>query len=109
VRSYEEILATLDGDNKNRGLYFDAEEVPYCGGTYRVRSRVSRIINEKTGRMLELRGANVILEDVYCQARYSYCRMLCPRSIFPFWREAWLERVEASPHAAEHPPPSPPA
>ena len=28
VKSYKEILATLDTNNKNRGLYFDAEMVP---------------------------------------------------------------------------------
>jgi hypothetical protein len=30
---------------------------------------------------------------VYCQARYSEHRMFCPRSIFSWWREVWLERV----------------
>jgi len=28
LKPYEEILGTLDTQNKNRGLYFDAEEVP---------------------------------------------------------------------------------
>ncbi len=94
VRSYPDILATLDGNNKNRGLYFDAEEVPYCGGTYRVRSRVSKIIDEKTGKMRPLKNRVIILEGVYCQARYSDRRMFCPRAIYSFWREAWLERVQ---------------
>jgi hypothetical protein len=31
VKSYEEILATLDTAGSNRGLSFDAELVPYCG------------------------------------------------------------------------------
>jgi hypothetical protein len=35
----------------------------------------------------------VILENVWCQSRYSTCRMLCPRSIYSWWREVWLERV----------------
>ena len=50
VKSYEEILATLDVNNKNRGLYFDAEMVPYCGRTFRVMRLVKRIVDEKTGR-----------------------------------------------------------
>ena len=37
VKSYEAILATIDDSNKNRGLFFDAEMVPYCGKTFRVR------------------------------------------------------------------------
>ncbi len=95
VKGYPEILATLDANNKNRGLFFDAEEVPYCNRTYRVKGRVSRIINEQTGKMMEFKTESVILEGVYCQARYSDRRLFCPRSIYPMWREAWLERVEA--------------
>lgn len=102
VKSYDEILSTLDTNNKNRGLFFDAEAVPYCGGTYRVRARVDRIIHEKTGRMIEFKSDAVILEGVVCQARYSDHRMLCPRAIYTYWREAWLERADGEPdHMAE--------
>ncbi len=105
VKSYDEILSTLDTNNKNRGLRFDAEAVPYCGGTYRVRSRVERIIHEKTGKMIELKNDAVILEGVVCQARYSSLRMLCPRAIYTYWRETWLERV--NPEGANRPPEHP--
>jgi hypothetical protein len=94
VRPYEEVLSTLDHNNKNRGLYFDAEEVPYCDKTVRVRSTVSKIIDERTGRMLVLKDRNVILEGVICQARYSDKRMQCPRAIYPLWRETWLTPIE---------------
>jgi hypothetical protein len=97
VKSHEAILQTLDTNNKNRGLYFDAEEVPFCGGTYRVRSLVKQIIDEQTGKMRPIKGNNVILENVWCQARYSDKRMLCPRAIYPIWRETWLERVAPGP------------
>ena len=93
VKSLQEILATVDTGNKNRGLIFDAELVPYCGGTYRVRARVNKFIDEKTGIMRTLKTPAVILEGVYCQSRYSRCRMLCPRSIYSWWREIWLERI----------------
>lgn len=95
VKSYEEILATCHVDNKNRGMGFDGEMMPFCGGTYRVRSRVTQIINEKTGKMMVMKNPCIILEDVVCQGRYSECRMFCPRAIFPYWREVWLERVPA--------------
>lgn len=94
VKSYQDILATLDEGNKNRGLSFDAELVPFCGGTYRVRSRVQKFLNEKTGRLTEMKTPAVILESVWCLSRYSSCRMCCPRSIYSWWREIWLERVE---------------
>ena len=93
VRSYEEILATCDRANKNRGMRFDAEMVSYCGGTYRVLKRVTRIIDEMTGRIEILRNACIVLQGVVCRARYSECRLFCPRSIYPYWREIWLERV----------------
>jgi hypothetical protein len=93
VKAYQEILSTLNEENKNRGLYFDGECVPYCGGTYAVRSRVDKAIDEKTGKMVRMKDVPVILEGVWCQSRYSHCRMFCPRSHYPWWREIWLERV----------------
>jgi hypothetical protein len=74
-------------------MYWDAELVPYCGGTYRVLKRVTRLIDEKTGMMMEMKNPCIILDSVVCQARYSSCRMLCPKSMYPYWREIWLERV----------------
>jgi hypothetical protein len=106
VKSYDAILATLDQHNKNRGMFFDAEEVPYCGKTVRVRSHVRRIVNERTGKMLELKGNNVILEDVYCKGWYSDRRMHCPRAIYSFWRETWLERPEQEKAAEAAPQPA---
>ena len=96
VKSYDDILATLDTNNKNRGLYFDAEMVPYCGRSFRVLKRVKRIVDEKTGKMMEFKNPCVILEGVVCQSRYSECRLFCPRSICSYWREIWLERTSES-------------
>jgi hypothetical protein len=95
VRSYKEILATLEGV-QNRGMNFDAELVPYCGGVYRVKARVERFINEKSGRMATLKTPAVMLEGVWCQSRYSSCRMFCPRAIYSWWREIWLKRISES-------------
>ena len=96
AKSYADILATCDRSNKNRGMRFDAEMVPYCGGTYRVLKRVTRIVDEMTGRMEILRNACIVLDGVVCRARYSECRLFCPRSIYPYWREVWLERIQPS-------------
>lgn len=93
VKSYKAILATLDTANKNRGLYFDAEAVPHCGSVHKVRTRLNKFIDEKTGRLVTLNNASIILDGVWCQARYSDCRMFCPRSIYTWWREIWLERL----------------
>ena len=93
VKSHDEILNTLDKNNKNRGLWFDAEQVPYCGKTARVLCRVEKIINERTGKMMKLPNDCLILEGVYCRAHYSSDRLFCPRSIYSYWREVWLKRV----------------
>lgn len=93
IKSHEEILRTLDSSSRNRGLYFDAEEVPYCGGTHRVLRRVEKIVNERTGKMRLMKSPCIVLEGVICQSRYSECRFFCPRSIYSYWREIWLERV----------------
>jgi hypothetical protein len=104
VRSTEEISRTVDEQGKTRGLAFDWEMVPYCGGRYRVQDRVERIINEGTGEMIEIKSDCVILDGVVCRGDHSNCRWFCPRAIYPFWREAWLRRVEnGDGHRADEP------
>jgi hypothetical protein len=94
VKPYQEILKTIgEASNRNRGLAFDAEMVPYCGNVYRVRTRMNKFIDEKTGRMRVLKTPALILDNVCCRSRYSNCRMYCPRSIYSWWREVWLERL----------------
>jgi len=90
VRSKDEIMATLGSNNKNRGLIFDFEMLPYCGRRARVLKTIERIIEEHTGRMLRLRDC-VILDQVTCVGRYH---RFCPRAIQIYWREAWLRRVD---------------
>jgi len=94
VRSRAEIEDTLNDAGKNRGLWFDREMLPYCGGTYRVKRRVERLIDEESGRMIELKSDCLILDGVACQGHLSEGRWFCPRAIYPLWREAWLRPVE---------------
>jgi hypothetical protein len=94
VRSSAEIQATLNPQRRNRGLLFDVEMVPYCGGEYRVQRRVTQIINERTGKMMQLPGDCLILDGVVCRGYLSRKRLFCPRSIYPYWREIWLQRVD---------------
>ena len=94
VKSLDEINATLDKHQKNRGLWFDQEMAKFCGNTYRVHTRMSKIINERSGKMIQFKTPSVVLENVYCQSEFSDCRLFCPRSIYSYWREAWLERID---------------
>jgi hypothetical protein len=90
IKSKEEIVKTLDVNNSNRGLTFDPEMLWYCGREARVLRRVERTIDERTGRMLQLKRPCIVLEDVTCRGEYHRC---CPRADYPYWREIWLERV----------------
>ncbi len=94
IRSKEEIMASLDANQRNRGLWFDSEMLPYCGGIYRVLRRVNRIVDEKTGRMLTLKNPCIVLEGVVCKSNFH---RLCPREIYPYWRESWLKRAVYTP------------
>ncbi len=96
VKSHAEILATLNARNLNRGLSFDKEMVRYCGQQFRVGERVMRIVNERTGKMMEFGRPSYILDGALCTGQYSERRLLCPRLITPYWREAWLTKVEGA-------------
>jgi hypothetical protein len=65
------------------------------GRVFQVRSRVNRIVDERNGSMIEIGSDCVILEGAVCSGQHSLRRWFCPRAIFPYWREAWLERVDA--------------
>jgi hypothetical protein len=86
-----EILQTLDVKNRNRGLTFDREMVRYCGGTYRVRRRIDKLLNEKTGKMMNITADCIILEEAICTGELN---RFCPRAVFPCWKETWLQKVE---------------
>jgi len=96
VKSIQEIITTLNKKGRNRGLHFSADQRPFCGGRYRVRSRADSFIAEGTGEMKHFRNT-VILEDVLCD---SACFAFggCYRSDLLYWREIWLRRVESQPN-----------
>src|SRR4051812_22997717 len=96
VRSPAEIAATLDEGGLNRGLSFDREMLRYCGRTFIVKDRVRRIIDDKTGRMLNISKDCLILDGVVCSGECSTGRWFCPREIYAYWREPWLRRVHKS-------------
>jgi hypothetical protein len=93
VKPKAEILATLNSDSRNRGLKFDVELVPYCEREFRVLRRVDKLINDRNGKMLLVKDC-ILLEGTCCGGEFSRNRLLCPRSLLPFWRETWLERIE---------------
>ena len=99
VKKLDEVLDTLNEDLFNRGMGFHSEMVPYCDHTFRVGKRLGRLINEKTGTILELKNECLVLEGAPCLGRFSK-PLLCPRGMSPYWREIWLERADDSDAAA---------
>jgi hypothetical protein len=92
VKSPQEILTTLNKHGRNRGLHFSADQRPFCGGRFRVRTRADNFIAEGTGEMKHFQNT-VMLEDVLCD---SACFAFggCYRADLLYWREIWLKRVE---------------
>ncbi len=93
VKSKTQIEGTLV-NSKNRGLWFDVEMHRFCGGEFRVATRVSTIVSEATGRLLSLKNPCIVLEGVSATGEYL---ALCPQNELIYWREAWLERVDVAP------------
>lgn len=89
VRSEEEIKATLDKNNRYRGLIFMPSMLEFCGKRYRVYKKVVNIKLETTGHMRKIVTPTVFLEGVLCHR--------CDRECYAFWREAWLKRVPENP------------
>ena len=103
VKSPSEIRSTLNDKGKNRGLWFDREMLPFCGETFQVRRRIDRLVDETSGALIELTSDCVTLEGTVCSGERSTGRWMCPRAIYPYWREGWLERVERPPCEVSQP------
>jgi hypothetical protein len=91
IKSKQEIEKTLNADLLNRGLGFHIEMARFCGRTARVARRVNQILDEKTGRMINMKSPCIVLEGIVCEGVYTAS---CPRAITAYWREIWLDRVE---------------
>ena len=94
IKSKHEIEETLNANMLNRGMGFDSEMGRFCGRTARVVRRVNTIVDENTGRMLHMKSPCIVLEGLVCEGAFNAS---CPRSITPYWREIWLEKVGSAP------------
>jgi hypothetical protein len=94
IKPMSEILPTITKNGFNRGMRYDMEMSKYSGERHRVQMRVGRLINEQTGKMMEMKNACIQLEDVYCRAECTDKRIGCPRASNTYWREIWLRRVD---------------
>jgi hypothetical protein len=102
IKSRSEMEATLDHKRTNRGLQICYEMTRCCGGQAEVRDRVDRMIDERTGKMIELsntvtlrniRKKRTTMPDSQCLCGNETGD--CPRGELMYWREIWLERASA--------------
>ncbi len=98
VKSFDEIVSTLDRKRRNRGLTVCHEMTRCCGNVAEVRYRVNRLIDERTGQMRELKhtvtlegsqGKSALCDECLCWSEIGDC----PRGELMYWREIWLERL----------------
>jgi hypothetical protein len=98
VKNFDQIVATLDQKKRNRGINICHEMTRCCGEVAEVRYRVARLIEERSGKMRELkhsvtlqglRGESSLCDECLCYGEMGDC----PRGELMYWREIWLERV----------------
>lgn len=90
VKTAAEIAATLDQGMKHRGLRFTPGMRRYCGGEFRVIRRVTRVVDESTGKMIFLKNDCYVLDGAICPLAAS---RFCSRMAYQYWRDVWLTRV----------------
>jgi len=94
IRSEAEIRATLNRWGQLKGCKFMSEEMsPYCNTLQRVFKPMERFVDERDYYVKKASGI-ILLEGLHCQGTSDYGR--CDRSCFYFWREEWLEKIDAS-------------
>ncbi len=91
VRSWEEVLLTLDPFKELKGCAFLPEMQQYCGTTQSVFQVMERFLDERDYKVKKVKGI-VLLDGVICRGTPVFGR--CDRCCLLFWREEWLEKIE---------------
>jgi hypothetical protein len=91
VRSRTEILRSMGRNGSHRGLRITADMLRYCGKSFRIAGRVTQMIDDKTGRLRNLKNECYILAGVTCAGG----RLLCSREQHYYWRAIWLQKAES--------------
>ena len=56
-----------------------------------------------TGKMRKMSNDCIILDGVACGGCLSSHRLFCTRSIYSYWREVWLKRVDVTTATSSRP------
>jgi hypothetical protein len=99
VKSAEEIRATLDANDKLRGLLFMEAQWGYCGGTYEVDRVLRRLLDR--GRRFRTIARTVALDGVTCDGLDGTSG--CGRACSLYFRDEWLETSSEDRHVVPAP------
>lgn len=91
VKPMKDIIETLNEAGHNRGLYFSPDMRLLCGGRFRVKGRLDKLITDGAGEVRQLRNT-VSLEGSVCSCPHINIGG-CSRAEVVYWREIWLRRV----------------
>ena len=93
VRSFDEILSTLDERGELDAMPFMPEMEAYCGKRFMVSRRADKSCDRVQRSGLRRMSDVVHLEDLRCDgSSHGGCQALC----LLFWKEQWLRRVSDS-------------
>ncbi len=93
VRTKEQILKTLDSNNKLDGCFFMDEMWQYCKSQHKVLKNVNYFFDERGAKMYKAHGI-VLLDGVHCSGKQGNLMPRCDRNCYIFWKEDWLEKIE---------------
>jgi len=93
IRSKEQILQTLNKENKLDGCFFMNEMWQYCGSRQKVLKRVEYFFDERAAKLYKARHI-VLLEGVHCSGKQGSVVPRCDRNCYIFWKEDWLEKTD---------------
>ncbi len=91
VRPSGVIAATLNAQNKNRGLWFDRDMLKHCHHTYQVERRVSRIVDVNSGSLITMKTPCYVLAGVCYSGEFQ---QFGPQHEDLYWRSIWLEPAQ---------------
>jgi hypothetical protein len=93
IRSYDEIVATLDADGCVNALPFQAEMRRFCGQRARIFRRVDKIYDYGRSKTLRRLDDVFLLTHLRCDgSAHGGCQAAC----YLMWKSAWLKHVDGS-------------
>lgn len=97
VRMPAEIARTLDKRSRHRGLWFDRDQLKFCGQVFQVRAPVRQIIDVGSGEMVRMKTPCITMHDVHYTGEFQG---FGEQHDFLYYRECWLEPVAPPPPSA---------